>query len=150
MEKASTTFFSEIFVFFATVTTIWLVASSGIGVERSLLRSVSSVRLVSELPSLDSLDSTTTASCCIPCLGFLFLFLGGTSTGPALVVASVADRSLSRTEEFLVDLLSIFRRNYLLHVPFAPFINFRSVCTRMYSVVFSLRPLPHWGPVCPS
>ena len=101
--KASTIIFSEIFVFFATETTIVSVASSGIGVERSLLRSVSSVRLVSALPSLDS----SRPASCIPCLGCLFLSRGATSLEPDLALASESDLSLSRTEQFLVDLLSI-------------------------------------------
>ena len=100
--KASTIVFSVILFFFATETTTVFVATSGTGVERPLLRSVSSVRLVSALPSLDSTDPTS----CIPGPGFLFLSLGPTSVEPDLV-ASEADLSLSRTEQFLVDLLSI-------------------------------------------
>ena len=98
--KASTIVSSEILFFFATETTTVFVATSGTGVERPLLRSVSSVRLVSALPSLDSTDPTS----CIPGPGFLFLSFGPTSVEPDLVVA---DLSLSRTEQFLVDLLSI-------------------------------------------
>ena len=101
--KASTIVFSEILFFFATETTTVFVATSGTGVERPLLRSVSSVRLVSALPSLDS----TNPASCIPGPGFLFLSLGPTSVEPDLVMASEADLSLSRTEQFLVDLRSI-------------------------------------------